>query len=224
MVEAQEAPRAAATARVEPERPPGPVASWQGTARAAATPAPAAWLLLVFLAFLLLPALLLYSRLRRQDVLANATRAALCELVRARPGLAAGGLARALARNRTSVLHHLRVLRGAGLVEARVVGRRTRYFPAGSGDDDAQRRVRVALASPVARRVALHLALRGADSLGAIARATGVPKSTVRWHVNRLARLGAFSDEGVFDRERVLRALPPAPAPEAATEAGVSPS
>lgn len=141
---------------------------------------------------LLLPLWVLYRRLARHQALVNATRAAVLAELRARPGATVGEIARAAAIDRRTASHHLTVLREFGFAVSRPVGARLRWFENG-GHPPAQQVALAALRSPTARLVAD--AARGGRGLAEVARATGLPKSTAKWHLDRLRALGVVSAE-----------------------------
>jgi predicted transcriptional regulator len=162
--------------------------------------------LLLGSAMLLFPLWRLYRRLSPQDVLRVDRRRKVLACVTDRPGITAGGVARRLRVRRFGVLHHLQVLVEFGLVEARTVGPRNRYYARAQALTEAAKNVEAALGTASARRVAAHLLRDPSASLGAMAKATGVPKSTVRWHADRFEDLGLLSDQGGF-RAEILDAL-----------------
>ncbi|MGQ0534926.1 MAG: helix-turn-helix domain-containing protein [Methanobacteriota archaeon] len=141
----------------------------------------------------LLPAWVLYRRLLAKDLLANDTRRAVYERVLATPGTTAGRIASELGLDRRTALHHLLILGEYGAIAELRVGRRMRYYKNGGAFDEREKRIHAALASTKTRRVLAVLRdLPGRRSLGAVATAAGIPKSTVRWHVERLRESGVL--------------------------------
>jgi DNA-binding transcriptional ArsR family regulator len=154
------------------------VAGWVGPAAASGVAAAA-----------LLPLWMLYRRLSREHALRNPMRAAVLERVRSEPGATAGGLARFLGVEYRTVAHHLDILQEFGFVETRRIGAWVRFYESGA-HAPADKVARVALNSAKARKVLEARAASPTASLAAIARTTGLPKSTARWHLARLARFG----------------------------------
>ncbi|HVL88253.1 MAG TPA: helix-turn-helix domain-containing protein [Candidatus Thermoplasmatota archaeon] len=141
----------------------------------------------------LLLAWALYRRLSREDVFSSSTRQAVYERVLAKPGTTAGSLAASLGVEHRTVVHHLRVLREFHLVEASRVGARVRYFRNGGSFPEAKRREAVALLHPASRRVLDALSVDPGQSLSGLAAATGLPRSTARWHRDRLRAFGLLA-------------------------------
>ncbi|HVL88395.1 MAG TPA: helix-turn-helix domain-containing protein [Candidatus Thermoplasmatota archaeon] len=162
--------------------------------------------LAVGLALALAPLARLYRRLTRDDTLANPTRRAVLDHVAARPGATAHEVARACSINYRTAAHHLGVLHEFGALEAREVGARLRYF--GNGRlSDAGKRAALALRHPQAARVVRALARDPRGSLSALAARAGLPKSTAKWHVDRLRRLGLVLPDGRPAAEAIDGAL-----------------
>jgi DNA-binding transcriptional ArsR family regulator len=73
----------------------------------------------------------LYSRLRRADALAQPTRRRVYEAIAAEPGIGYAALMARTSLGAGPLVHHLRVLEGAGLVASRRQRGRRRLFPVG---------------------------------------------------------------------------------------------
>lgn len=133
---------------------------------------------------------LLYRRLRRDHVFANATREAVFARVASAPGQTTERIARSLGLNRRTAEHHLRVLHELGAIEARTVGARAYFFQNGGTFTDTQKRLVAATRSGAASKVLAALSREPGGGPSAISRATGLPKSTVRDQLLRFRRLG----------------------------------
>ncbi|HVL87048.1 MAG TPA: hypothetical protein VM681_03430 [Candidatus Thermoplasmatota archaeon] len=167
-----------------------PLAAAQALAEGRATVPPAALPAIAFLlaAFLLL-AWALYRKLEGHDALAQSTRRTIHELVKERPGVTAGGIARAVDLNRRTVLHHLHVLCESRLLTAERIGGQVRYFVTGSVDE-VDRRSAVVLATERARAVFAAMRASPHATLDELSAATGIARSTVAFHATRLRRAG----------------------------------
>lgn len=135
------------------------------------------------------PLVRLYRRLARKALLANAHRAAIYEAVRTGDGVTSGGIATRLGIDRRTALHHLSVLEDFSLVRGTRIGGWVRYYPTGGRESAEARRARLIEGHPAAKRILAHA---HAGSLGEIARRAGLPKSTVKWHVDRLRGVGGW--------------------------------
>jgi DNA-binding MarR family transcriptional regulator len=138
------------------------------------------------------PALLLYRRLRRADVLDHDHRETILEEVRTDPPATVADLAGLLALDYKTVEHHVRVLEDFGLVEPRRRGQLRELYPAGDAPPE--------LPEPLAgeHETALALLRLVADEPGLTqaeaARRLDLARSTVAWHVDRLAEKGLLRD------------------------------
>lgn len=131
----------------------------------------------------------LYSRLGRTKVLGDPRRQAILALLAAERALTAAEMSRRLAIPRTSMLHHLAILSGHGLVASRREGRRTLYVARGQRVAVEEVEARALLAVPT--RAAVLEALRGAArTQQELAALTGLPRRTVAHHLGRLAERG----------------------------------
>lgn len=160
----------------------------------------------------MLPLLRLYTRLRREDVLACGMRKAVYDLVLAEPGITAGGVARELGVERRTALHHLAVLQGFGMVSAARLGARLHYYENGGAYSECEKRLRLALANENARRIVGELVRRPAMPLALLAKETGLAKSTISGQFERLEALGILTPERRVAPEAVdavLAGLPP---------------
>ncbi|HVL87057.1 MAG TPA: hypothetical protein VM681_03475 [Candidatus Thermoplasmatota archaeon] len=184
-VPAQSAPGGAAASSGEPA----------GVRAAASAPlsasAPLAWWLLLAGAVLaFVPLWALYRRLRSCDLLSQPTRRAVHDFVLANPGTTTGAVARAMAMDHRAAAHHLRLLSEGHYLEAVRIGPRLRYYRNGGSFGREQKRVAVALAHPRSREVLAHLLRHPGAGLAGTSRALGVPKSSAKFHLDKLAALG----------------------------------
>ncbi|MGQ0535575.1 MAG: winged helix-turn-helix transcriptional regulator [Methanobacteriota archaeon] len=175
-------------------------------------------ILLVGGAALVPPLLSLFRRLTREHVLVGDTRRAVYSTILDRPGITAGGLARAVGVDRRTILHHVDVLSEYGLIASARVGGRLHYYKNGGSYSDAEKVAHVVLRSPVARRVVAELSRRPGARLVEIVHATGLPKTTVAGAIGRLRAAGLLDDAGRPSPEAVEAipspaALPPLEAP-----------
>jgi len=123
----------------------------------------------------------LFSRLRRSELVEHPVRARLVELVAAAPGQQSHVLAQRLGLTRSTVEYHLRVLTTAGLVARHGAGRAVVYAP-------PDRPVGTPL-SASAMRVLAALA-DGPRTRRQLGSALGLSQATVRYHLKRLRRQG----------------------------------
>jgi DNA-binding transcriptional ArsR family regulator len=133
---------------------------------------------------------LLARRISQSAALRHPVRAAVLDALAVHPGLTASALGRELGMDRTTALYHLRVLRRFGLIEAWRDGGRDRYFRVGGVDGELPKRLHSMLACGNARRVLDALAAKPGASLNALSADLGMPKSTVKWHVDKLRERG----------------------------------
>lgn len=143
-------------------------------------------------ALLLLAPWALYHRLRGQALLAQGTRARAMAHLRASPGATPADVARALDIDPSTALYHLRRLAREGLVVAEGPTRSARYFEAGA--HAATERSRLVAARDAAPVLDAIRAQPGA-SKAALARALGLARPTLSWHLARLRGAGLVREE-----------------------------
>lgn len=144
------------------------------------------------------------STSRRGDP-ASPSRDALLALVAADPGIHYMELVRRSGLGNGTVQHHLKALLAAGvLVRVRTRGHAC-FFP-NDALDPSFIAVRAAARSAVARQMLVTLGA-GPRTLTGLAAATGLPLSTVHYHVDKLARAGAIAPVRV-DGRRALELTP----------------
>lgn len=183
---------AALAVSIVPWRDPDPAANRVALQDApfAFTESPRLGMYLALAAALAILVAALYRRLSRQAALDQPTRIAILGFVSAEPGVTAQRIARHLGIHHRAVAHHLEVLREFGILEARRVGARLRYFRNGAVATDTEKRARVALSSGKAAGLMRVLVEFPDVSTRELARRTALAESTVRWHVERLEQLG----------------------------------
>ncbi|MFB1066592.1 winged helix-turn-helix transcriptional regulator [Natrinema sp. H-ect4] len=143
-----------------------------------------------------------YSRYDDSDPLEHDCRAAIYETVRKQPGAYLSAVSDRTEVPLSTVRHHVRVLEDEGLVTARKVNGKRRYF---LEDDDAE--LLAALAEPAKREVLETIAEFGRAPNGRLADALERDPSTVSHH------LAALEDAGLVVREKdgrsMVNELPP---------------
>ncbi|HVL86499.1 MAG TPA: helix-turn-helix domain-containing protein [Candidatus Thermoplasmatota archaeon] len=154
---------------------------------------------------LLLAAVAVYSRLRREAVAQQEMRARVLELVGETPAARASPIARALGVHPTTVAYHLRTLERHGFVVAKATPRGRVYFAAGAADsattmDQAQA---AALGDSTVEFARFVGDRRGITQVQA-ARELGLAPSTVCERVGTLRRIGWIESSA----EGGLRATP----------------
>jgi len=133
----------------------------------------------------------LYHRLRRPELLEQASREAILAHVRLNPACTATDVARALAMDRSTVRHHLRVLSQHGFLRARSEGRSTYYLVNDGlvGPSEARRILAAESGEANVRFLEAVAALPGLCQRDAAARLALAP-STVSERVRRLEARG----------------------------------
>jgi predicted transcriptional regulator len=137
----------------------------------------------------------LYSRLRAEDILANANRARILATVRAEPGLHVTALRRRVSLSEAVVRHHLNVLRAHGWVVLQKDGRARRVFAVEARqalEEHGARRLQGAGGRSLVAR-ALCAERRGLTQRELMAR-TGLAQRLVSYHLARMV------DEGAVER------------------------
>lgn len=128
------------------------------------------------------PLAALYTRLRPSGVLDQPTRERILALVRERPGVTFGDLRRATGMGAGTLTYHARVLERAGVLHSVPDGQVRRFFTLDAG--------RVAPTPPLDERAVQALRERGPMSAGELARALGVSRQALHYHLKRMLREG----------------------------------
>lgn len=146
----------------------------------------AAFLLLLWRYWIVLPILILFSRLAPSALLEHPRRQRILDLVAAQPGIGFEELARRTGFARGAVRHHLQVLLSAGLVRRASDGKRAGYrLPDAAAG--AHHRL---LASAGAQRLMAVLKMTPGLSVAGAAIASGLGKASAAHHVRRFAAAG----------------------------------
>ena len=196
---------------------PAPAVATSQAADAAAvggdTTAPLAAVLAIgvalFLAKLLLP---LYHRFKKKTALDNPTRQKVYELLRDAPGSSAAELGERSALHVTTVKYHLDVLRRLGMVGEQTVDGRRRFFSYENGDR-AEMLERALLDEPAARAVYQQIIKAPGRPFIEVAKALGMRKEHVHYHVQKLSKHGLIADKWEGGRRLLFPSTPPAAAP-----------
>lgn len=186
-----------------------------GSAASVAGAAPdAPWrepmLLSLSAAALLLPFLALYRRVLQDTCLRNELRRRVLQRVREQPGVSIDRIARDEGCAYQTVRHHVRVLSSLGFLEPHREGGRVFLFENGGRYSLLDKRLRVAEGTAAARVLCVVRAQPGC-SPASVAIALGLSRSTVKFHLDRLAQRGLVRAERAGSAVRLF-ASAPAPA------------
>jgi predicted transcriptional regulator len=177
---------------------------WAGVAAAAAGFA-------ALLALLWKPLAALFTRLRKDDLLEQASRRRIFETIHANPGVTVVALVHLVGQSRASVRHHLRILQGHGRVRSFKAGGAWRFVA--SDLDLARTRIHVVQAlDPKLRELRLRVRPEGTNArhlVEGLQRDLGLSRSG-GWHL-----VGRAVDAKLVTKERHGRTviLVPGPAP-----------
>lgn len=151
-------------------------------------------------ALLAAPFVALYTRLAPSAVLRQPTRERIHRLVRERPGISFGDIRSALGLAAGMLTHHARVLEDARILFSVQDGQTRRFYPAEAG--------RVAPTPPLDERALQALRERGPMSASELARALGVSRQALHYHLKRMLHEGSLvaQTEASGGRELVVRA------------------
>lgn len=144
----------------------------------------------------------LFTRLKRDRVLANVTRSAIYATISNSGGRTIEQLAEATGLHRNTIRYHLGILDELGLVRA-TTSRPRVIKPAGLAVEPA------VPTHPGAQRVYTHLSQAGPSSPGSIAKALALPAYSVSRYIRRLADAGLVELQGQ-KRTRLVKAVPTA--------------
>ena len=125
-----------------------------------------------------------FTRIRRDRVLEHERRELILGAITAEPGVHLGALARDLDLATGTLVHHLRILQQAGLVQVRRQGNRVHFVPAG------HRGPLPAVRSDLQKRILAMLGANPGLSQSDLALKLEEPRNTVAYHVRRLAEDG----------------------------------
>lgn len=139
---------------------------------------------------------LLYTRLRKDNILRHPTRARIYAILRDHQGLTVADLRRMMSLTGVVVRHHLRKLEGQGLVVLHVANGVKAWLPTDAAQDP-RARIGLLLRDPTRHRLARTLAERGsAWTQREIATQLGLSQRLVSYHLGHLERDGLVTVEG----------------------------
>lgn len=141
----------------------------------------------------------LYTRLLPSSVLTQPLRERIAQAVRERPGIPFGELKRALGMGSGTLTHHARVLEDAGVLFSTTDGQARRFYLVGHG--------RVEATPPLDERALQTLRERGPMSASDLARALGVSRQSLHYHLKRMLQEGRLQG-GPRGRELWVEAPP----------------
>lgn len=141
------------------------------------------------------------------------SRRTIYELVRSRPGTYMREMERELGMQVGMLTYHLRVLTEAGMIRAEQEGNHIRYFPV-DGFILNDRKALSHLRNRTSRAILIHVLDRGSVGFNDLLGPVGVSKSTLSYHLKRLAAAGLvviIKGDGttisVADPERLVNLL-----------------
>lgn len=123
------------------------------------------------------------------DALDLESRRTIYELIRSRPGTFLREMERELGMQVGMLSYHLRVLTEAGMIRAEQEGNHLRYFPA-DGFVLNDRKALSHLRNRTARAILIHVLDRGSIGFSELLILVRVSKSTLSYHLKRLAAAG----------------------------------
>ena len=123
------------------------------------------------------------------DALDLESRRTIYELIRSRPGTFLREMERELGMQVGMLSYHLRVLTEAGMIRAEQEGNHLRYFPA-DGFVLNDRKALSHLRNRTARAILMHVLDRGSIGFSELLILVRVSKSTLSYHLKRLAAAG----------------------------------
>lgn len=123
------------------------------------------------------------------DALDLESRRTIYEMVRSRPGTYLREMERELGMQVGMLTYHLRVLTEAGMIRAEPEGNHLRYFPA-DGFILNDRKALSHLRNRTSRAILMNVLDRGSAGFSELLGLVGVSKSTLSYHLKRLAAAG----------------------------------
>ncbi|NLX46890.1 MAG: helix-turn-helix domain-containing protein [Euryarchaeota archaeon] len=126
------------------------------------------------------------------DALGLESRRTIYEMIRSRPGTFLREMERELGMQVGMLSYHLRVLTEAGLVRTEQEGNHLRYFPA-DGFILNDRKALSHMRNRTARAILMHVLDRGPVPFSDLLAPVGVSKSTLSYHIKRLAAAGLIN-------------------------------
>jgi DNA-binding transcriptional ArsR family regulator len=132
----------------------------------------------------------LFSRIEKDELLANQSRAKIFELIKHNPGVHLSEIARELDMAWGTTLHHLRKLRADRLVLDRTIGHHKCFFVNGSGLSQKQMEALSLVKSGTLGRLASFLEAHPRTSLKELSEALGISPPLAAFHVRKLEKAG----------------------------------
>jgi predicted transcriptional regulator len=123
------------------------------------------------------------------DALDLESRRTIYEMIRSRPGTFLREMERELGMQVGMLSYHLRVLSEAGMIRAEQEGNHLRYFPADSFILN-DRKALSYLRNRTSRAILIHVLDKGSMGFSELLELLGVSKSTLSYHLKRLAAAG----------------------------------
>jgi predicted transcriptional regulator len=125
---------------------------------------------------------------------ASSTRLTVFDAIRRYPGIHVRGLARNLRMEVALVQYHLKALEEDGLIEFHEQGGYTRYYPTKKAKEGVVDAIDKPLLGLLREEAPLHIVLtlldQGALTHKELAEETGIGKSTLSYHLTKLAQAG----------------------------------
>jgi len=147
------------------------------------------------------------------DALDLESRRTIYEMIRSRPGTFLREMERELGMQVGMLSYHLRVLSEAGMIRAEQEGNHLRYFPA-DGFILNDRKALSYLRNRTSRVILIHVLDKGSIGFSELLAPVGVSKSTLSYHLKRLAaaglimmRKGDGTSVSAADPERLVNLL-----------------
>jgi len=133
---------------------------------------------------------LLYSRLRRDTALENATRLRIYQNVSVNPGLSIQELARRAATSHSTAAYHLERLTRAKMVVPTHDGNKVRFYPNGGRFSEQERKLLPCLENAETTHVLETVLQRPWTYRAELASLLDVTATTVSWHLKRILSCG----------------------------------
>ena len=131
----------------------------------------------------------LYTKIRHDAVLDNFTRGRIYEHIRMNPGEHFSGLKKTLELRSGSLTYHLKVLEKEDYIKSTRDGMYKRFYPVGMKIDDAKK------SRSIQELILEQLIKNPRSSQKEIAKALGVDKSTVNYHINMMVGAGIIRSD-----------------------------
>ena len=114
--------------------------------------------------------------------------------IKACPGNCISEIANSMGMNRGTLRYHLLILEVENLVEAHDDRGKVRYFQNNSTYGEKEKIVISALQNEMARKIISYILVEECNTNRGIALTTGISKSTVTWHTNKLKESGLIEE------------------------------